>query len=145
MWSWIKEIKVFSKCTLRSDIFTNASYLYCILLSFILMQYSGHLMQKADSVEKTLMLGGIGGRRRRGNDRGWDGWVASPTRWTWVWVNSRSWWWTGRPGMLRFMGSQRVRHDWVTELNWTELILMHSYFSVICISIYFKVWPHTIL
>ena len=42
-------------------------------------------------------------------------------RWTWVWVNSRSWWWTGSPGMLRFMGSQRVRHDWATELNWTEL------------------------
>ena len=61
---------------------------------------------------------GAGGE---GVDRGWDGWMASPTRWTWVWVISRSWWWTGRPGMLRFMGSQRVRHDWVTELNWTEL------------------------
>ena len=45
--------------------------------------------------------------------------MASQTRWTWVWVNSRSWWWTGRPGVLRFMGSQRVGHDWVTELNWT--------------------------
>ena len=55
-----------------------------------------------------------------GDDRGWDGWMASPTRWTWVWVNSGSWWWTGRPGVLRFMGSQRVRHDWVTELNWTK-------------------------
>ena len=47
--------------------------------------------------------------------------MASPTRWTWVWVNSRSWWWTGRPGVLRFMGSQRVGHNWVTKLNWTEL------------------------
>ena len=46
--------------------------------------------------------------------------IASPTRWTWVWVNSRSWWWTGRPGMLWFMGSQRVGHDWATEMNWTE-------------------------
>ena len=53
-----------------------------------------------------------------GNDRGWDSWMASPTRWTWVWVNSRCWWWTGRPGVLRFMGSQRVRHNWVTELYW---------------------------
>ena len=53
-----------------------------------------------------------------GDDRGWDGWMASSTRWAWVWVNSRSWWWTGRPGVLRFMGSQRVRHDWATELNW---------------------------
>ena len=52
---------------------------------------------------------------------GWDCWIASPTWWTWVWVNSGSWWWTGRPGVLRFMGSQRVGHDWATELNWTEL------------------------
>ena len=56
-----------------------------------------------------------------GDDGGWDGWMASPTQWTWVWVNSRSWWWTGRPGVLRFMGLQRVRHDWETEL--TELKL----------------------
>ena len=53
-----------------------------------------------------------------GDDRGWDGWTASLTWWTWVWTNSRSWWWTGKPGMLlQSMGSQRVRHDWVTELN----------------------------
>ena len=52
---------------------------------------------------------------------GWDGWMASPTQWTWVWVDSRSWWWTGRPGMLRFMGSQRV--DTTERLNWTELNL----------------------
>jgi len=55
-----------------------------------------------------------------GDNRGWDGWMASLTRWTWFWVNSRSWWWTGRPGVLRFMGSQRVRHDWATELHWTN-------------------------
>ena len=58
---------------------------------------------------------GAGGE---GNDRGWDGWMASWTRWTWVWVNSGRWWWTGRPDMLRFMGLERVGHDWVTELNW---------------------------
>ena len=51
-------------------------------------------------------------------DSGWDGWMASPTRWTWVWVNSGSWWWTGRPGVLQSMGLQTVGHDWVTELNW---------------------------
>ena len=50
-------------------------------------------------------------------DRGWHGWMASPTQWTWVWVDSWSWWWTGRPGVLQSMGSQRVRHDWATELN----------------------------
>ena len=62
---------------------------------------------------------GAGGE---GDDRGWDGWMASPTRWTWVWVNSGSWWWTGRPGVLWFMGSQRVGHDWATQLNWTDII-----------------------
>ena len=58
---------------------------------------------------------GAGGEE---DHRGWDGWMASLTRWTWVWVNSGRWWWTGRPGVLRFMGSQRVGHDWATELNW---------------------------
>ena len=65
-----------------------------------------------------------------GDDRGWDGWMASPTWWTWVWVNSGSWWWTGRPGVLQSMGSQRVRHDWVTELNWTEIICSNNEISV---------------
>ena len=60
---------------------------------------------------------GAGGE---GDDRGWDGWMASLTLWTWVWVNSGSWWWTGRPGVLQFTGSQRVGHDWTTELNWTD-------------------------
>ena len=68
-----------------------------------------------------------------GDDRGWDGWMASPTRWAWVWVNSGSWWWTGRPGVLRFMGSQRVGHDWATGLNWTPLsplVTIHLFFNV---------------
>ena len=60
------------------------------------------------------------GAGRDGDNRGWDGWMASLTRWTWVWVNSGSWWWTRRPGVLWFTGSQRVRHNWVTELDWTE-------------------------
>ena len=84
-------------------------------------QYFGHLMRRADSLEKTLMLGKIEGRRRNG-DRGWDCWIASPTQWTWVWVNSGSWWWTGRPGVLLFMGFQRVGHNWATGLNWTNII-----------------------
>ena len=61
---------------------------------------------------------GVGGE---GDHRGWDGWMVSLTGWTWVWVNSGSWWWTGSPGLLRFMGLQTVGHDWVTELNWNEL------------------------
>ena len=72
------------------------------------------------------MLGGIGAGEE-GDDRGWDGWMASLTWCTWVWVNSGSWWWTGRPGVLWFMGSQRVRHDWATEMNWTELKGMKSF------------------
>ena len=63
---------------------------------------------------------------KEGDDRRWDGWIASLTRWTWVWVNFRSWWWTGKPGPLRFMGLQRVRHDCATELNWTERSLQEN-------------------
>ena len=83
------------------------------------LQYFGHLMRRVDSLEKTLMLEKIEGGTK-GDDRGWDGWMASPTQWTWVWVNSGSWWWTGRPGVLRSMGSQRVGHDWATEQQQQE-------------------------
>ena len=83
------------------------------------LQSFGHLMRRVDSLEKTLMLGGMGAGGK-GDDRGWDGWMASLTWRTWVWVNSGSLWWTGRPGVLQLMGSQRVGHDWVTELNWAE-------------------------
>ena len=76
---------------------------------------------RADSLEKTLMLGKIEGRREV-DDRGWDGWMASPTQWTWVWVNSGSWWWTERPGLLRFMGVQSRTllsnwTDWLKYIN----------------------------
>ena len=74
--------------------------------------------QRVDSLEKTLMLGGLGAGGK-GNDRGWNGWMASPTRWMWVWVNSGSWWWTGRPGVLQSMGLQS--RTWLsdrTEPNW---------------------------
>ena len=70
-----------------------------------------------------LRAGGVG------DDRGWDGWMTSPTWWTKVWVDSGSWWWTGRPGVLWFMGSQRVGHDWATELKWTDGIGIFPYIS----------------
>ena len=94
------------------------------------LQYFGPLMQRADSFEKTPILGKLraGGE---GDNRGWDGWMASLTQWTWTWVGSKSWWWTERPGMLQFMGSQRVGHDWATELNWTEGFLIQS--TMLCI------------
>ena len=86
------------------------------------LQYLGHLMQRADSSERLwwwerLRTG------EEGDDKGWDGWMASLIQWTWVWVESGIWWWTGRPGMLWIMESQRVRHDWATELNWTEALI----------------------
>ena len=79
------------------------------------LQYFGHLMQRINSLENTLMLQRLkaGGER---DDRGWDVWMASPTQWTWVWVNSGNWWWTGRPGVLWSMGSQS-QTQLVTQLN----------------------------
>ena len=84
------------------------------------LQYLGHLMQRTDSLEKTLIWERLkaGGE---GDNKEWDGWKASLTQWSRVWASSRSWWWTGRPGVLQYMGLQRVGHDWATELNWTEL------------------------
>ena len=70
-------------------------------------------------IEKDWFWEGLGAGEK-GYDRGWDGWMASLTQWTWLWVNSGSWWWTEKAGVLQFMGSQRVGHDWVTELNWTD-------------------------
>ena len=73
------------------------------------LQYFGHLMRRTDSLERPWFWESL--KAGEGDNRAWDGWMASPTQWMWVWVNSGSWWWTGRPGML---GSQRVRHDWAT-------------------------------
>ena len=89
------------------------------------LQYFGHLMRRADSFERPwswerLKAGG------EGDDRGWDGWMASLTQRTWVWVNSASRWWTERPGVLQFMGSQTVGHDRVTELNWGYFYTIRS-------------------
>ena len=88
------------------------------------LQYFGHLMRRVDSLEKPLMLEGLGAGGE-GDNRGWDGWMALLTRWTWIWVNSGSWWWTGRPGVLWFTGSQRVKHGWATELKWTDYNLWY--------------------
>ena len=77
------------------------------------LQYFVHLMWRANSLEKTLMLGKIEGKRS-GRQR-----MESRIWWTWVWASSKSWWWTGTPGVLQSMGLQRVRHNWVSELNWT--------------------------
>ena len=90
------------------------------------LQYFGQLMRRVDSLGKTLMLGGLGAGGE-GDDRGWDGWMASLTQWTWVWVDSRSWRWAGRPGVLRFMGSQSDTTEWLNSLtDWlTNLLNNH--------------------
>ena len=83
------------------------------------LQYFGHLIWKTDSTEKRPRCWERLKAGREGDDRGWDGWMASPTQWTWVWVNSGSWWWTGRPGVLQTMESQKIGHD---LSDWAELI-----------------------
>ena len=85
------------------------------------LQYFGHLMQGTDSLERPCCLE----RMKAGGEghRGWDVWMASLTWFTWVWVNSGNWWWTGKPGMLKSMGLQRLGHNWMTELTWTDLTL----------------------
>ena len=90
---------------------------YCFLTCIQISQEAGQLVWYSHLLKNFPVCcdWGAGGK---GDDRGWDGWMASPTWWTWVWVNSWSWWSTGRPGVLQFMALQRVGHDWVTELNW---------------------------
>ena len=92
-------------------------------------QYFCHLIWRNDSLEKSLMLGKRLKVEEEVDNRGWDHLIASPTQWTWIWVRSGSWWWTGKPGVLQSMGSQRVRHKWATELNWTELIRLNAILS----------------
>ena len=124
LWCWRRLLRVPWTARSNQSILKEISPEYSLegLMLKLKLQYFGHLMGRTDSSEKTLMLGKIEGGRE-GDNRGWAGWMASLTQWTWVWVNSDSWWWTGKPGVLQSTGSQRVRHDWATELNWTELIM----------------------
>ena len=120
LWCWIRFLRVPWTARRSNQSILKEISPECSLEGLMLklkLQYFGHLMRTADSFEKTLMLGQIEGRRSRWW-RGWDGWMASPTQWTWIWVNSSSCSWTGRPGVLQSMGSQRVGlNDW-NELNW---------------------------
>ena len=93
------------------------------------LQYFVHLMWRADSFEKhwcweILKVGG------EVDNRGWDGWMASPTQCTWVWARSGRWWWTGKPGVMQSMGLQRVGHYWATELNWTDGCVFYQYSDI---------------
>ena len=108
--SYISDSKLVNKTTLEG------------LKLKLKLQYFGQLMQRADSFEKTLILERL--KVGEGDNKAWDGWMALPTQWTWVWVNSRSWWWSGRPGVLQSMGPQRVRHEW-TDWQKTQHVRVH--------------------
>ena len=129
LWCWRRLLRV--PCTARRS---NQSILKEIspenslegLKLKLNLQYFGHLMWRIYHWKRPwcwerLKAGG------EGNNRWWDGWMASPIRWTWVWASSGSWWWPGKLGMLQSMGSQRVEHDWSTELNWSLEFLVWSY------------------
>ena len=119
LWCWRRLLRVpWTARRSNQSILKEISLEYSLegLMLKLKLQYFGHLMKRLWCWE----------RLKAGGDIGWAGWMASPTWWTWVWVNSRSWWWTERPGVLQSMGSQRVGHDWVTELNWTELRMYYQ-------------------
>ena len=119
LWCWRRLLRVLWTAR-RSNQFIlkeiNHEYSLEGLMLKLTLKYFGHLMQRTDSLGKNrcwerLKAGG------EGDDRGWDGWMVSPTQWTWVWVSSRSWWWTGKPVVLQSMRSERVGHYWATELT----------------------------
>ena len=122
LWCWRRLLRVPWTARSNQSILKEINLEYSSegLMLKLKLQYFGPMMQRTNSVEKTLMLGKTEGRRGRRWSR-WDGWIASCTRWTWVWASSRSWWWTGCPGVLQSMGSQRVGHDRVTEVNWPDV------------------------
>ena len=117
LWCWRRLLRVLWTARRSNQSILKEISPGCSLVGLMLklkLQYFGLLMWKSPWFWERLRA------RGEGDDIGWDGWMASPTQWTWVWVDSRSWWWRARPGVLQFMGSQRVRHDWATELNWVD-------------------------
>ena len=119
LWCWRRLLRVpWTARRSNQSILKEISLEYSLegLMLKLKLQYLGHLMWRTDSL-KTLMPARlkVGGEW---DNRGSDGWTASPTQWTWVWVSSGSWWWTGKPVVLQSMGLQRVGQDWANELNW---------------------------
>ena len=132
MWYWRSLLRVLwttkiSNQSILKEI--NPEYSLEGLMLKLKLQYFGHLIWKANSLEKTLMLGKIEGGRRRG----WDGWMASPTQWTWVWASSRRWWRTGKPGMLQSLRlvakSQKQLSNWTTATKYTHT---HTHTQTCC-------------
>ena len=122
LWCWRRLLRVpWTARRSNQSILKEISPEYFLegLMLKLKLQYFGYLMWRTESLENTLMLERwkAGGK---GDDRGWDGWMASLAQWTWVWASSRCWRWTGKPCVLQSMGSQRVRHYWATELIWRK-------------------------
>ena len=124
LWCWRRPLRVpWTARRSNQSILKEISPEYSLegLMLKLKRQYCGHLMQRTDSFEKILMLAKIKCRRRRGWQR--MRWLDGITNWmNLIWASSGSWWWTGKPGMLQSMGSQRVRHNWATELNWISQV-----------------------
>ena len=123
MWCWRRLLRVPWTARRSNQLIVkeiSPEYLLEGLMLKLKLQYFGHLMWRANLLEKNLMLGNIEGRMRRGRQRmRWLDGITDSLDFSLS--NSGSWWWTGKPGMLQYMGSKKVRHDWATELNWTEL------------------------
>ena len=119
LWCWRRLLRVpWTARRSNESILKEISPEYSLqgLMLKLKLQYFGHLMGRANSFEKTLMLERVKAGGEGDNGR-WDHWMASPALWTWVWVNTGSWWWTGKPDVLQSMATQGVRHNWVTELS----------------------------
>ena len=120
LWCWRRLLRVlWTARRSNQSILKEISPEYSLegLMLKLKLQYFGHLMHRTETHWKRLQCWERWKAGGEGDDRGWDGWMASPTQWTWVCVGSGSWWWTGKLGVLQFMGSQRVGQDWETELN----------------------------
>ena len=119
LWCWRRLLRVpWTARRSNQSILEEISPEYSLeeLMLKLRLQYFGHLMLKLTHWKRPWCWERL--KAEKGDDRGWDGWMASPTRWTRVWASSRNWWWTRKPGVLQSIRSQRVGHDWATELNW---------------------------
>ena len=126
LWSWRRLLRVpwtarRSNQSILKEI--NPEYSLEGLMLKLMFQYLGHLMWRANALEKTWILGKLKAGRERDN-REWEGWIASLTQWTWVWVSSKRWWRTGKPSVLQSMGSQRAGQGWATEKQQVSVFLV---------------------
>ena len=131
LWCWRRPLRVsWTARRSKQSILKEISPEYSLegLMLKLKLQYFGHLVRRTDSFERPwcweLKAGG------EGDDRGCDGWMASPTQWTWVWVSCGCRWWTGKSGVLQSIVSKKVRHDWATEVYWTEIFFFTVYFLI---------------